>query len=1078
MNRWAGRLHASGSRQARAPIPGPRSQGPSVRFKTADRKALLLGTALASTLLVASLAAPTEAQAASSCTVGGVNFVLPDPPDPIDIVNTPPGNIVCENDVMRTGDGTSGFAAINLETDDDAEPIVLDTDGPLDSYNFAGNAYGIRTVTDGLGSTITITNDGGIDVETGGDNAGAYGISATTAGENSRVEIVNHGDIEVDTNGGFSNAYGIRVGRAGGFGINSPIIIHNSGDIRVETQGGGSNVDGIHAITQGDNNSVTIHNSGHIDVTARGAGVVDGIYVATVGINADAKVYNSGDIRVLTEGVGPPPDAFNVGTRRPDSSIEVHNSGDVWMLSTGLANNTDGFDLTATRANSPITVANSGDVHIRTTGGSASAAGFSVVTYGAAADSRIAIHNSGDFRVETDAEDAEAQVISASARAPRSRINIWNSGDLHVKTRGAESEAYGIDAETRREHSPIAIHNSGDIHAEAKGASVVKGIDVETHGVNSPIHVENSGSVFAAGRLSTGIFTSSVVANPTTIENTGDISAESYRAIDVKGAGTAHIYNAGRITGFVDLTEQRDRFFNQAGGVFETKLTSLFGGGDDFFFNQVGGTVQAATDSSVAERSSFVGLETFHNRGLISLVDGKAGDLFAISNTLGGTDLSFVGGSGSTLALDVFLDGPASPADTFTIQGDVSGTTTVVINNTNFAPGTFNPTGIPVIFVEGATPSESNFQLAQPVDTGFFDYDLFFVPSNSGFWELRSFTGAGAFLLPQLVTAAQDIWHQGSNTWFDRTADLRVLLAGGAAPTAYDPDGKSLEAVGPYPLTPAVWARGSGGWLDRDDSAKTRAYGRNYTFDLDRELTTLDFQVGVDLGQRDVMNDGDALVFGMLGGFVYGGLDYDAIPRSFDFSGGQVGAYATYLNGGLFVDTLLNVHLYELSTATRGFPSSLDANTVGLRTDTGYRFGSFTGGAFLEPLATIEVLWADIDGFSLGGNRVSFDDDANVRGRLGLRAGTTMQAWEGTLMEPFVIGSVWGNLSEDNSATLVSNGRTFSFQDDLEDVWGEISAGLNVFNFSQTTAVFAKVDVAIGDDISGVGGKAGMRVNW
>jgi hypothetical protein len=31
---------------------------------------------------------------------------------------------------------------------------------------------------------------------------------------------------------------------------------------------------------------------------------------------------------------------------------------------------------------------------------------------------------------------------------------------------------------------------------------------------------------------------------------------------------------------------------------------------------------------------------------------------------------------------------------------------------------------------------------------------------------------------------------------------------------------------------------------------------------------------------------------------------------------------------------------------------------------------------------------------------------------------------------------------------------------------------LNFFNFSQTTSVFAKVDV------TGVGGKAGMRVAW
>jgi hypothetical protein len=33
---------------------------------------------------------------------------------------------------------------------------------------------------------------------------------------------------------------------------------------------------------------------------------------------------------------------------------------------------------------------------------------------------------------------------------------------------------------------------------------------------------------------------------------------------------------------------------------------------------------------------------------------------------------------------------------------------------------------------------------------------------------------------------------------------------------------------------------------------------------------------------------------------------------------------------------------------------------------------------------------------------------------LGLRAGTTMAAWEGTLMEPFVTGSLWGNLTDDN----------------------------------------------------------------
>ena len=79
----------------------------------------------------------------------------------------------------------------------------------------------------------------------------------------------------------------------------------------------------------------------------------------------------------------------------------------------------------------------------------------------------------------------------------------------------------------------------------------------------------------------------------------------------------------------------------------------------------------------------------------------------------------------------------------------------------------------------------------------------------------------------------------------------------------------------------------------------------------------------------------------------------------------------------------------EVETKTLGFPNALDATTVGLRTDTGYRFGSFAHGAFIEPLATISINWVDINGFSRGGNKVSFNDDPNVRGRVGLRVGTS-----------------------------------------------------------------------------------------
>jgi autotransporter-like protein/autochaperone domain-containing protein len=879
----------------------------------------------------------------------------------------------------------------------------------------------------GAGQFITLDNSGNL---TSPDNRG---IRAYTQGGGSPVTVTNTGNID-----SYSQAIYART-RGGA------VKVYNYGHIT-------SVFDGILASgghTGVANSPVTVINTGDIDLQQEGLAISANTY----GANSKVYVFNSGALSGGRYGI------FG-RTDEPGSRIDIVNSGDIWAISTqpdaavGIAGLTD-------EPNSPVSITNSGDIWA--TSSIRDAVGILSETDGD--NSQISIHNSGDIWATSTGDDAYG--ISADAGYTNSPVTIVNSGDIRVK---AIDGAVGIFADSDDLGSPISIVNSGDVHATA---SVAAGIAAT--GFYGPVTIHNSGSVFAQGPNSFGIYAGS--NGGTTIVNSGNIGASSNLAIAVQ-YGAVDIFNTGTITGFV-LLDADDRFINQAGGVFEARQTSDFdaygAGGNDLFRNEAGGTVHAVNENGQPTR--FVNLERFENTGLISLVDGDTNDSFTLSNTPGGTDLAFAASGNSTLAVDAFLGGPGkSSSDTLTIEGSVSGVTTVAVNNLNQGPGVFNPSGIRVVTATGATPNPDAFTM-DPVDTGFFDYDLFFTPTGSGFWELRSFPGGGAYLLPQLLTAAQDIWHQSSSTWFDRTADLRVLMAGGAAPTAYDPGGKNLSA-GPYPLTPAVWARASGSWLDRDDSQRATAYGRNYTFDLDRDLDTIDFQVGVDMGKRDVWGQGDALVFGLLGGFVHGDLDYDALVRNFDFDGGQVGAYATYLNGGLFVDTLLNAHLYSLETETLGFPSSLDANTIGLRTDTGYRFGSFSGGPFIEPLATLEVMWADIDGFSLGGNTVTFDDDANVRGRLGLRAGTTMQAWEGTLMEPFVIGSLWGNLTDDNQATLVSTGRTFRFEDQLEDVWGEVSAGVNFFNFSQTTAVFAKVDVSFGDDLTGVGGKAGMRVNW
>ena len=44
--------------------------------------------------------------------------------------------------------------------------------------------------------------------------------------------------------------------------------------------------------------------------------------------------------------------------------------------------------------------------------------------------------------------------------------------------------------------------------------------------------------------------------------------------------------------------------------------------------------------------------------------------------------------------------------------------------------------------------------------------------------------------------------------------------------------------------------------------------------------------------------------------------------------------------------------------------------------------------------------------------------------------------------------------------------------------WGEASLGVNFFAPNARTALYAKLDVAFGDETEGVSAKGGMRISW
>ena len=109
---------------------------------------------------------------------------------------------------------------------------------------------------------------------------------------------------------------------------------------------------------------------------------------------------------------------------------------------------------------------------------------------------------------------------------------------------------------------------------------------------------------------------------------------------------------------------------------------------------------------------------------------------------------------------------------------------------------------------------------------------------------------------------------------------------------------------------------------------------------------------------------------------------------------------------------------------------------------------------------------------------IGFSNEANLRGRLGLRAGTDFVAGDNALVEAFAAASLWGHLAGDNQAMLLSSGQPFNLTDAQPDMWGEVSGGINLFNADKSASVFTKVDYTFGDNVSGLAVKAGVRVAW
>jgi len=620
----------------------------------------------------------------------------------------------------------------------------------------------------------------------------------------------------------------------------------------------------------------------------------------------------------------------------------------------------------------------------------------------------------------------------------------------------------GIDAENRGT-GDLTVTANGTVSGLGEAGPFGDGIRAVKYGTGQTIiKVGGAGLVqgdYAGIDAFSGQFQNISITNDGLVRNlSGESDAQAIRTV---GGRTIIDNNANLIgTVLLDPDIHFDDILNNAGFWNFANGTSDFGFGEDAVNNT--GTLTAADDPAVLEETFLLNVEAFNNTGgLITLVDGQEGDELFLSAPEGAGNVLRYTSNGGKLAVDAVL-GPAGESDRLYIDGDVSGATKVHVNVV--AATGANLVGIPVAIVQnGGATGVGDFVLDGPLNAGFFTWDMRFDDLEN--WHELFTTGVnvGASQFAAGITGGQDIWYQTIGTLLQRQADLRALLEG----MAVTPVADFAEPVEPTPIahvTPGFWLRGVGAYLERDDEENG--------FNLDRKQTIWGGMAGFDFGTESA---GDAWMFGLFGGYLTSKLKFDETNGEWKYDGPTVGAYATYIDQAFYANATVKADFLDIDIDSGDLGTEnadTDAVNIGGLIDTGYKFGHEL---FIEPQASLAVVQTEIDDVDVFGDKVKFDDETSVRGRLGVRLGIDHTASDQTVYSSDVTASVWEDFSGDNNVSITDPAfGSFGGSDDPGETYGDVSLGFSVAA-PEGWSSFIRGNYQFGEDFEAFTGNAGVR---
>ena len=843
--------------------------------------------------------------------------------------------------------GASGSGALTVEAGGDASAATL-------ALGSAASGSGTLTIT-GAGSTTEagalVAGDAGsgtATIEAGGTLTSNSAVLGSAAGSTGAVTVngtgsswTDGGEITIGADGSGSLTV-VGAGTAASGSITLGAAADGSGTLALSGIGSAVTTDGALAVGAAGTGSASIA----LGATASAGATVLGRAATGSGTllitDNGSALATSGSLTVGDAGSGALTLANGGSASAASASLGSAASGTGTVTVTNL-----GSSLTI---DGPLTIgdAGTGSLSVLSSGtvasgdailGAATGGSGTVFVTGAGSDwsaGAITVGGSGSGSLDVTAagtlESGTAILASAAGSTGAATVDgdgsIWTiGGDLTVGDAGDGTLLINAGA-------AVAVDGGSGIVTLASAAGSTGTLEI---GTGAGAGTLDAATVTGGDGTARIVFDHSDTAYRFTPEITGSV------ALSLVGSGTTILTAANSYTGATTI---------DAGTLRAGRTDAL----------SAASAVTLASGATLDLAGYSQTLPSLANAGTVKVAGQRAGATL----TVGGD----YAGSGGTLVLGAALGGDSSVTDRLVVGGDVSGTTRLAVVNLGGQGGKTIGSGIKVIDVAGASPSDA-FTAGRAI-AGAYDYRLYQggtgSSANDGNWYLRSDLSLAAETYAAYPATLVNYALASIGTYRQRTG---VWSYGAAGVTSGD-----------------AWVRASGRW-----GSATPDGGSPYDQGLQFGQAGLSADLPVQMAAPGELVAGVMATFGRSSTTVSAVSHGEAGTGTLDTSAWGLGGNLTWTGSGgatdgVYADLVGQLTWYDTAIAA-GDTSSLASGS-----------GAFGGALSLEVGKWIEIskgwaivpqgqlVYADIggDGFTDGdGTTVDGLSGDSLVGRAGLR---------------------------------------------------------------------------------------------